>query len=402
MKTPLHSITAEIDCLRLFTSKLSTDVKNQYSKAPVKGASSIQPILEQYFSNSNAVYEHLDGMTQFLLMAINRSQDFVKAKSGVAIMPYLETIDIVRTAEVVKKIIDNQDNGRQVIIHPIDASELCPTIITDQQFFFDNLLCLVSNACKYSDKGTVVDVTMELISDNTVIFKNNNHQKIESFWIDSPTANKKVLVSVEDNGIGISAEDQKNLFEPFKQAQRRTGGTGLGLYSLKKRMQALRGDCGLTARKDGKQGSVFWFSFPYRPDTQSASIIASNMTETLNLNNEFNFDDSSTAVLSNPPFNWTIDVSNESPAIPILIPKLRILLTDDSSSILKVTSRFLKMNGHEVTTAENGSEALKLINSNELIFDVLVTDLQMPVSESWLALSYRIESWIVIMYSIHH
>jgi CheY-like chemotaxis protein len=39
------------------------------------------------------------------------------------------------------------------------------------------------------------------------------------------------------------------------------------------------------------------------------------------------------------------------------------------------------MNGHEVTTAENGSEALKLINSDELIFDVLVTDLQMPVSE---------------------
>jgi light-regulated signal transduction histidine kinase (bacteriophytochrome) len=339
----------------------------------VEGATpSIQTILEQYFTNSNVVYDHLDGMTQFLLMAINRSQDFVKAKSGVAIKPSLETIDIVRTAELVKKVIDNQDNGRQVIIHPIDASsELCPTIITDRQFFFDNLLCLVSNACKYSDKGTVVDVTMQLISENTITINKNNYENIEWFRIDNSTGNKKVLVSVEDNGIGISLDDQKNLFEPFRQAQRRTGGTGLGLYSLKKRMQALYGDCGLIARKDRKQGSVFWFSFPYRPDTQlSTSIMTSNLTETLHESN------STVAVLTNLPSNQTIDVS---PMIPI--PKLRILLTDDSPSILKVTSRFLKMNGHDVTTAENGSEALKLINSDELIFDVLVTDLQMPVSE---------------------
>jgi response regulator RpfG family c-di-GMP phosphodiesterase len=95
----------------------------------------------------------------------------------------------------------------------------------------------------------------------------------------------------------------------------------------------------------------------------------------------------STDVLTNPPLNQTIDVSQESLMKPI--PKLRILLTDDSPSILKVTSRFLKMNGHEVTTAENGSEALKLINSDELIFDVLVTDLQMPVSELWLTLSHE-------------
>ena len=363
--------------------------------SPEEGiTSAMKPILEQYFTNSNAVYDHLDGITQFLLMAINRSQDFVKAKSGVAIKPSLETIDMMRTAELVKKIIDNQDNGRQVIIHPIDTSELCPTIITDQQFFLDNLLCLVSNACKFSDKGTVVGVTMQLISNNTIIVNDNKLEKIESFWIDSSTANKKVLVSVEDNGIGISAEDQKYLFEPFRQVQRRTGGTGLGLYSLKKRMQALHGDCGLTARKDGKQGSVFWFSFPYRPDTHYMSHVSSvsaMSTETMlsNYNNStlYESNSKSTDVLTNPPLNQTIDVSQESPMKPI--PKLRILLTDDSPSILKVTSRFLKMNGHEVTTAENGSEALKLINSDELIFDVLVTDLQMPVSELWLTLSHE-------------
>jgi PleD family two-component response regulator len=157
-------------------------------------------------------------------------------------------------------------------------------------------------------------------------------------------------------------------------------------------MQALHGDCGLTARKDGKQGSVFWFSFPYRPDTHYMSHVPSVSampTESMLSNYSSNLvDNNSKAVLTNPPLlNQTIDVSLESPMKPI--PKLRILLTDDSPSILKVTSRFLKMNGHEVTTAENGSEALKLIDSDELIFDVLVTDLQMPVSEFWLTLSHE-------------
>jgi hypothetical protein len=40
-------------------------------------------------------------------------------------------------------------------------------------------------------------------------------------------------------GIGISEDARERLFQPFKQAQRRTGGTGLGLYSLLKRMEAL-------------------------------------------------------------------------------------------------------------------------------------------------------------------
>ena len=45
-----------------------------------------------------------------------------------------------------------------------------------------------------------------------------------------------VLVTVEDNGIGISDKGKKQLFQPFKQAQRSAGGTGLGLFSLSKRI----------------------------------------------------------------------------------------------------------------------------------------------------------------------
>ena len=77
-------------------------------------------------------------------------------------------------------------------------------------------------------------------------------------------------MTVEDHGVGVSEELRETLFQPFRQAQRHTGGTGLGLYSLFKRMEALGGDCGVRARSDGSAGSVFWFSFPYRPDTNAA------------------------------------------------------------------------------------------------------------------------------------
>jgi hypothetical protein len=86
---------------------------------------------------------------------------------------------------------------------------------------------------------------------------------------------KSVIVTVEDTGIGISDENKKKLFQAFQQAQRRAGGTGLGLFSLAKRIEALKGTFGVRDRDDGEQGSCFWFTFPYRPD-----IVASAGGET--------------------------------------------------------------------------------------------------------------------------
>ena len=65
---------------------------------------------------------------------------------------------------------------------------------------------------------------------------------------------------------------------------------------------------------------------------------------------------------------------------------MRILLVDDSPSILKVTRRFLEAHGHTVDTAENGSEALQKLKSGRVnsgtgnaTIDLMITDIQMPV-----------------------
>ena len=71
------------------------------------------------------------------------------------------------------------------------------------------------------------------------------------------------------------------LFTPFKQAQRLAGGTGLGLYSLAKRMEAINGYYGVQKRRDGLQGSLFWFAFPYKPDTMTAAMNPLEMVNAL-------------------------------------------------------------------------------------------------------------------------
>jgi hypothetical protein len=80
-------------------------------------------------------------------------------------------------------------------------------------------------------------------------------------------------ITVEDTGPGLSEEAMEKLFhhQAAKQGQRFTGGTGLGLFSLAKRTEALGGRCGVHARDDGKPGCVFWFAIPYRPDNSFES-----------------------------------------------------------------------------------------------------------------------------------
>lgn len=69
------------------------------------------------------------------------------------------------------------------------------------------------------------------------------------------------FLRVEDTGIGLSEMEQ--LFNPFHQGQRFGGGSGLGLYSLAKRIDALRGQYGVQRMRDGHEDSLFWSLVAY-------------------------------------------------------------------------------------------------------------------------------------------
>ena len=73
---------------------------------------------------------------------------------------------------------------------------------------------------------------------------------------------------------------------------------------------------------------------------------------------------------------------------------VKILLTDDTQSIVKVVGRMLKSNGHPVETAANGSQALEKMKSSYVDndIDVLLTDLQMPVMDG-IECTKRFRAW---------
>ena len=199
------------------------------------------------------------------------------------------------------------------------------------------------------------------------------------------------------------------LFSPFKQAQRLAGGTGLGLYSLAKRMEALNGYYGVRARADGKQGSNFWFAIPYKPDHISASFAITTMVPYKQSSSKSQLSITAVDQTFQPSFcinnedekrslqTLLVDSSNQSQPLESSLNldeqnisvdglRLNILLVDDSHSILKVVGKMLRKHGHFVTEALNGEEALRVLEKTRISkdtkpFDVVVIDLQMPVMD---------------------
>lgn len=59
----------------------------------------------------------------------------------------------------------------------------------------------------------------------------------------------------------------------------------------------------------------------------------------------------------------------------------RILIADDEESMRLLVTRAIAMDGHEIVTAEDGAEALEILNRDNGAFDLLLTDIKMPVMD---------------------
>ena len=59
----------------------------------------------------------------------------------------------------------------------------------------------------------------------------------------------------------------------------------------------------------------------------------------------------------------------------------KVLIADDEDSMRQLVARAIAMDGHEIVTAEDGAEALDILNRDEGAFDLLLTDIQMPVMD---------------------
>lgn len=59
----------------------------------------------------------------------------------------------------------------------------------------------------------------------------------------------------------------------------------------------------------------------------------------------------------------------------------RVLIADDEESMRLLVARAIAMDGHEIVTAEDGAEALEILNRDSGAFDLLLTDIKMPVMD---------------------
>jgi signal transduction histidine kinase len=121
------------------------------------------------------------------------------------------------------------------------ADEELPQIFGDFGRLTQALHQVLDNGCKFSPAGTTVEVTTSLSSDGDC-----------------------VMISVEDQGIGIPTEEHERIFERFYQvdgsATRRYGGTGLGLALVKEVMEAHDGWVRIESEVD--EGSTFTLGLP--------------------------------------------------------------------------------------------------------------------------------------------
>ena len=243
LKTPLVAFNGDIDLLKLFFSALSRSaIREASSKLCVNGEYAIKP---------KEIFRSLRSTSHFMLAAINRGQDYMKATNGVKLVPANGTFELATTLEMAARYTKQLfSEGRQLIIHPV-PTDVCTHIISDSHWLLENLLCLISNAVKYSDAGNC-DVRFEFVcvADAVRIPRNQDGGSVVA--LESPPLAERssiriardatengsrdishhIKISVEDHGVGIDEENRSSLFGVFRQAQRSAGGTGLGLFRL--------------------------------------------------------------------------------------------------------------------------------------------------------------------------
>jgi PAS domain S-box-containing protein len=193
---------------------------------------------------------------------------------------------------------------------------------------------LAGNAVKFTNAGTVsVKVRAEPVAGSSL----NSRQVTLCF-------------SVADTGIGVPLEKHRLIFEPFTQADgsttRKYGGTGLGLSISSGLVELMDGR--IWVESEVAKGSTFHFTLPLE---LPAPAEASEPTAAL--------------------FAHHDRVKRE----------LRILVAEDNSVNQRLAARLLEREGHSVTIAGSGQEALELFEHSLMErspYDLILMDVQMP------------------------
>ena len=160
----------------------------------------------------------------------------------------------------------------------------------------------------------------------------------------------KLTIAIADTGKGMASEDRERIFQEFTRLSGAQGeeGFGLGLSIVKKLVTLLEGT--IDVQSTLGKGSCFTVTLPLYP-------VGKSIAE------------------SESPESENVDITEESAAIPPM-KVIRVLLIDDDKIQLNLTAAMLKQHGIDAVCCEQLEQLSEQLRSS--VFDVLLTDIQMP------------------------
>jgi PAS domain S-box-containing protein len=297
---------------------------------------------EELGTNNIASIETTHRNAMRLLRLVNNLLDFSKLEAGRIKTRYQRTDIAKYTADIASSFRSAIENAG-LAFHVYLGSAIPPVYI-DKEMWEKIVLNLLSNAFKYTLKGSITV---------TINAKNN-----------------KVVLKVKDTGIGIPESELPKLFQRFHRVQNVTGrtheGTGIGLSLTKELVQLQGGEISVSSR-DGV-GSEFTVSIPTgKYHLQGETVI----------DEEFNVDSiladifvqEADALLEQPLTENGGEVKKNVPTV---------LVVDDNADMRNYIQRLLSED-YNVVAATNGLDALKIINEQKI--DLVVSDIMMPVMD---------------------
>ncbi|MCI0397554.1 MAG: PAS domain S-box protein [Chloroflexi bacterium] len=215
-----------------------------------------------------------------------------------------------------------------------------PLIVGDRDRLIQVLINLISNAVKFTERGSVTCRARQ--------------------------ANGEVVVSVSDTGIGIAAADLPKVFEKFKQVgdtlTDKPRGTGLGLAICKEIVEHHLGH--IWVESDLGLGSTFAFSLPVE------GVVAGEVVATGQADPRVRWMDVNALVSQLRPHLVSAGATAEATG------QKRILVVDDDANIRALLRQELAAEGYLVYEAEDGRQALTL--AQQISLDLIILDVMMP------------------------
>lgn len=343
LRTPLNSIL-------LLSEMLGDDQNNELS--------------EEQKEFSKVI--HSSG--QDLLNLINDILDLSKVEAGKLEVNF-EEVYLVEFIDRLERHFSQVAKNKNLTFTVNLAETVTPIIYTDEQRLQQILKNLLSNAFKFTEKGSV-----------SIMIDKATEQEIRGCPL-AGYSDQWIKISVSDTGIGIPSDKQKMIFEAFQQVDgaimRKYGGTGLGLSISKEFTQLLGGVCQVESNLG--TGSVFTILVPNLPNgnptigeiEQSQKQVAT----AAQVQNPTPF------VEQEPPAQLSEDPVDLSKPLTVLSGKTVIVADDDHRNIFTLKNALAK-EGMNVITAENGLECLKKMDEISHV-DIILMDIMMPVMDGY-------------------